>query len=58
MHTNMQEIHTYQRGKLIYAREKKEEKGKIELITKKEHRKIYVYINIKSSRSRHIISLA
>ncbi len=41
----MQEIHTYQRGKLIYAREKKEEKGKIELITKKEHRKnIFVYI--------------
>ncbi len=35
----MQEIHTYQREKLIYAREKKDEKGKIELITKNEHRK-------------------
>jgi hypothetical protein len=58
MHTNMQEIHTYQRGKLIYAREKKRRERQNRVNHKKRTQKKYIYINIKSSRSRHIISLA
>jgi hypothetical protein len=34
-----------------------QEKGKIELITKKTQKR-YIYINGKSSTSRHMISLA
>jgi hypothetical protein len=58
MHTQTCKKYTHiSKGKTNICKEKKEEKGKIELITKKTQ-KIYICINIKSSTSRHINQLS